>query len=111
MERLGREFVRRGMHGHALRLRLYYLALRRRLLTGGNKLEVHWSEELVVEWLKTLRLSPYRDVYPVRPAGAACARCKEEPGRHPSVRTDLVFPGGARMRCDRCGDSWVVDEV
>jgi len=47
---LGREFIRRGMHAHAAKLRIYYLALRRRLATPGrSEVDVHWSEVLVVE--------------------------------------------------------------
>ncbi len=50
VETLGREFVRRGMHTHAAKLRVYYLALRRGLATPGrSEVDVHWSESLVVE--------------------------------------------------------------
>ena len=68
VKRLGAEFRRRGMHGHLGPLRLYWLALRHDLVEAERHgLHVQLSEELVVEWFKLLRLSPYERAYPVQP--------------------------------------------
>ena len=60
------------MHTHAAKLRVYYLALRRGLATPGrSEVDVHWSEALVIEWFKLLRMPPYENAYPVRPASVS----------------------------------------
>jgi hypothetical protein len=101
--RLGREFSRRGMREECRRLRLYYLALEHGLVAGKNRIEVSWDEDLVIEWLRILRVPPHHRHYPVRP-GTLCAHCEHRPG---TVVTKLVFPGGARMECLQCGARWI----
>ncbi len=40
---LGREFQHRGMHEHAKKLRLYYLAVKRGLTVGVHEADLHWK--------------------------------------------------------------------
>ena len=96
---LGREFSRRGMREECRRLRLYYLALQHGLCAGKNRIEVSWDEDLVLEWLRILRVPPHHRDYPVR-SSALCPSCDYRPG---TVVTKIVFPGGARMDCLQCG--------
>ncbi len=112
VDALGREFVRRGMHAHANKLRIYYLALRRGLATPGRReVDVHWSEVLVVEWFKLLLMSPYENAYPVRPSGSRCSRCKQVPNNEAAtLQTESTFPGGWKVRCSKCGEAWLVLE-
>ncbi len=107
--RLGRAFARRGMREHALKLRLYYFALRHKM-TRGNDLEVRWSERLVVDWMKTLRVPPYDSALPIRPRASSCTSCKQR-GQQPWIFTDGVFPGGVRMRCQSCGEIWLEEDA
>jgi hypothetical protein len=109
VERLGREFVRRGMRAHAQKLRLYYLALQKGLASPRHEVDVHWNEPFVLEWLRTLQLPPYADAYPVLPRGASCPRCQQR-GAQPSTRTECVFEGGVRMRCGTCEAVWLEAE-
>jgi len=112
VETLGREFVRRGMNIHAAKLRLYYLALRRGLATPGKmEVDVHWSEALVIEWFKLLRMTPYEKAYPVRPAQSHCIRCRDKPTNEGGgFQTERTFPGGWKVRCSNCGEAWLVLE-
>ena len=105
--RLGEEFRRRGMTEHVRLLKLYFLDVRHRLLRGPNELDVRWSESHVVDWMKALRLPPFESALPVRWPGAGCSRCGIAQSTVPSGRTELVFPGGARLRCQSCGDRWL----
>ncbi len=73
------EFSRRGMPDHCDRLRLYYLALRHGLDSARHRVEIHWDEGLVIEWMRLLRLPPYQDHYPVSDT-TACAACESRPG-------------------------------
>lgn len=97
------------MEGHRRSLAVFWLALRRGLLEGrrGRVLEVRWSEQHVIEWMETLRLPPYEDALPLQAKGAGCPSCRPEPGQLTSRRTELVFEGGARLRCDGCGRRWL----
>lgn len=104
---LGKAFRGRGMDQHLRDLRVYYLALRHGLTS--NKLEIRWSDAFVIEWMKTLCVPPFEKAYPLRPRGGACPRCPQ--GASPSICTDCVFPGGARMRCQTCGAQWLEDEL
>lgn len=108
--RLGAAFRARGMEEHARRLRLYWLAARHGLLKGRNELDVTWSEAHVVDWLKALGVPPFEGALPVRAPGSGCPACPVEPGVVPSARVDLVFPGGARLKCTTCGGQWVEGE-
>jgi len=104
---LGAAFRERGMEEHLRRLRLYWLATRYGLLKGRNELDVKWSEAHVIDWMKTLRLAPFEGAYTERKPGSGCPACPSEPGMIPSARVDLVFPGGARLKCNGCGAQWV----
>ncbi len=95
------------MTEHTRRLKLYWLAARHGLLKGRNELDVKWSEAHVVDWLEALQLPPYDGSLAVRAKGAGCPTCGQGPGTTPSGRTVLVFPGGAKMRCQVCGQSWL----
>lgn len=106
VERLGREFVRRGMNDHARRLRLYYLALKHGLTTKGNDVEFRWSEAFVVEWMRTLKVPPYKDDYPSRPRNSKCLKCNDRSSQ-PSITTVGSLPDGAKMRCGTCGAIWI----
>jgi hypothetical protein len=112
VEVLGHEFVRRGMHAHATKLRIYYFALRRGLATHArNEVDIRWSEDLVVEWLKLLRIPPYESAYRVRTAQSPCSRCKARPNNQGgSFVTESTFPGGWKVRCSSCGEVWLVLE-
>jgi hypothetical protein len=92
------------MADHCDRLRLYYLALRHGLDSARHRVEVHWDEELVLEWMRLLRLPPFQDHYPVRDT-AGCERCESRPG---TVVTKGVFPGGAKLECLQCGTQWLM---
>ena len=100
---LGCEFSRRGMPDHCQRLRLYYLALQHGLDARRHRVEIHWDEELVIEWMRLLQLPPYQDHYRVR-RETRCDRCESRPG---TVVTKGVFPGGAKLECLQCGGEWL----
>jgi hypothetical protein len=106
VRRLGREFVRRDMQTHARKLRLYYLALSHDLAGPSHEVDVHWSEPFVQVWLETLRVPPFAQALELKPRGGACNRCLQA-GTQPSTRTELVFPGGVRMRCGSCEAVWL----
>lgn len=110
VEHLGKEFARRGMATHAQKLRVYFLALTKHLVPRNGELNVHWTSQLVQDWMKTLQLPPFDKSLPVRPPGAPCTHCSRTPHAQPSVRTECVFNGGARMRCDSCGALWLVHD-
>ncbi len=109
---LGKEFKRRQMDVHLQNLRLYYLAVKNGFAKNSNhRVELHWSEELTITWMRTLRVAPFERDFPVRARGAGCLRCKSQAtssnSSHSSLFTDASFPGGSRMRCERCGGIWV----
>lgn len=111
VQRLGQEFVKRGMNDHARRLRLYYLALKHGLTTRGNDVEFRWSEAFVVEWMRTLKVPPYTDDYPMRPRNSRCNKCNDR-SQQPQINTIGNLPDGAKMRCGNCGAVWIEsDEV
>jgi hypothetical protein len=106
--RLGDEFRRRGMRTHAVPLRVYWLALRHDLVHDERHgLHLTLSEDSVVEWFKLLRLPPYRDAYPVRPAGSPCVSCPPPAGRALEVVTERTFPDGRKMACLACHAAWL----
>ena len=105
---LGREFRRRGMKGHVQALRVYFLALRRGLTTGGRRaVKVDFAEDGIVEWMKVLRVPPYQHAYDVRPPGSSCRKCPKRDGHPVDTATLLTFAGGAKMGCRVCGDAWL----
>jgi len=110
---LGREFVHRGMHVHAAKLRLYYVALRRGWASSHrSKVDVHWSEDLVIEWCKILQLPPYQHAYPIRAPHSRYSRCKDRSNNEGgSFQTESTFPGGWKVRCSNCGEVWLVLET
>lgn len=107
---LGKAFTRRGMSQHVRLLRIYYWALEKGLTSASHELNVRWSEAFVVDWLKTLRVPPYERSFPVLPRGTPCQRCGPKAGREGARVVDLVFPGGARMRCQTCEHVWIEDD-
>lgn len=107
---LGKAFTRRGMSQHVRLLRIYYWALERGLTSQTHELNVRWSEAFVLEWLKTLRVPPFDRAYPLLPRGTPCQTCAKTPGLQSALVTDVVFPGGARVRCQGCNCAWIEDE-
>lgn len=108
---LGREFRRRGMHEHAKKLRLYYLAVKSGLTVGAHEADLHWSEEFTIEWMKTLRLPPFENDFPVHPQGWKC-QCPTGASTAAPATVELTFPGGARKRCPACVAVWLeLDEL
>jgi hypothetical protein len=103
---LGREFRRRGMQEHAKKLRLYYLAVKSGLTVGVHEADLHWSEEFTIEWMKTLRLPPFENDFPLHPQGWRC-RCPTAASAPAPASVELTFPGGARKRCPACRAVWL----
>ena len=101
---LGGEFSRRGMRDECRRLRLYFLAVKHGLAGAQHQIQLHWDEDLVVEWLRLLRIPPFDHHYLVR-GETACDRCAYQPGR---VVTKAVFPGGSKFECLQCGQQWLL---
>jgi hypothetical protein len=100
---LGAEFRRRDMAEHCRKLRLFYLAVKHRLDVRG-RVQIDWTADMVVEWMRTLRLQPYQDAYPVQ-HDARCRGCESRaPG---TVFTLSVFPGGSKSQCRTCGRVWL----
>lgn len=102
---LGREFVRRGMDRHAVRLRDYYRAWRanvRRPATPDA-----WSDLDVVAWLGILQIAPFAGVFPERGSGVPCPACGAEPTMSYVV---TVFPGGALSQCRPCGRRFLLKD-
>lgn len=105
---LGKAFRRHGMKSHVRMLRLYFLALRHGLVQGErNAVKVEWSEDAVIEWLKILRVPPFENAYPIRPRGAACAKCPRGDGHPVETTTLMTFAGGAKMGCRGCNEAWL----
>jgi hypothetical protein len=106
VETLGSAFAARGMRRHVEELRLYWQALARGA-QGGRRPEVSWSEDLVVEWFRVLKLPPHQHDYPVRPPSSACPRCRAPEGHAVEVKTGLTFPEGRKAVCTMCGSAWL----
>lgn len=106
---LGRAFRERGMNAHLAKLRVYYFAVQKGLTSGAHELDVRWSERFVLDWLKTLRVPPYEDAIPLRPRSSGCETCRAR-GDQPWIYTDGLFPGGVRMRCQTCGETWLEED-
>lgn len=69
---LGREFRRLGMAAHMKRLRLYFLAVKHGLTTAGNDVELSYTEDEVLEWMRTLKVPPFdKAAAPSAPARTA----------------------------------------
>ena len=73
VETLGQTFATRRMKRHVEELRVYWLGLAKGLVPAGRKVDVGWSESLVVEWFRVLRLPPHQWDYPVRPPSSPCS--------------------------------------
>jgi hypothetical protein len=109
VRRLGFEFARRGMPEVEMLL-IYFQALETDSVHELPDLHVFWTEDLTLEWMKTLQIPPFESAYEVRPFGASCAACERAKVLGPAVRrsaTEVVFPGGARIRCLSCGGAWL----
>jgi hypothetical protein len=104
VERLGHAVGVRSMRAHLRMLRLYYLALRHGLTEPDHSLRMEWSEETVLEWMRLLHVPPYEHAYPPRAEGSPCSRCGPSTDQPVCV---LEFPGGAKLRCRLCGDTWL----
>jgi hypothetical protein len=102
---LGQEFVRRGMHPHAAKLRAFYRELRCRKSTRGA-----WDESMVIDWAGMLKIPPFEFLYTQRESGAKCVSCRRRPGGPSLVDTRTVFPGGHVSKCRGCGDEWLVED-
>ena len=107
VETLGQTFATRGMKRHVEELRVYWLGLAKAVVAPGRKVNVGWSEALVVEWFRLLRLPPHQWDYPVRPPSSACPRCPAPAGHAVEVKTGLTFPEGRKAVCTVCGDAWL----
>src|SRR3954451_19102255 len=86
---LGREFVRLEMEQHARKLRLYYLALRHGLTQGAFDVDVHWSEKLVLDWMKVLAMPSFEHAYPRRPRRSPCPKCLGSRNQQSVIHTDM----------------------
>ncbi len=107
VDTLGRALAERGLHRHVEELRVYWLALSRGLVGPGQRLNVGWSEALVVEWFRLLRLPPHAEDYLVRPPSSRCPRCPQAVGHAVEVKTALTFPEGRKAVCTVCGTAWL----
>lgn len=111
VDTLGRALAERGLHRHVEELRVYWLALSRGLAGPGQRLTLGWSEALVVEWFRLLRLPPHAEDYLVRPPSSPCPRCPLPPGHAVEVKTGLTFPEGRKAICTVCGTAWLELDV
>jgi hypothetical protein len=107
VRRLGLEFARRGMPEVEILVQ-YFQALETDSLDQLPAMHVFWNEETTMEWMKTLQVPPFEESYPVRSFASRCAACNGVPHRSFS---EVVFPGGARVRCERCNDVWIETEL
>ena len=107
VETLGQTFAARGMRRHVEELRVYWLGLAKGLLPASRKVDVGWSESLVVEWFRVLRLPPHQWDYSVRPPSSPCSRCPAPAGHAVEVKTGLTFPEGRKAVCTVCGSAWL----
>ena len=96
-ERVGKELVRLGLSKHVEHLRTYY----RHVRAGRPPPNGGWTEGLVIEWAKTLRLRPYEDAYPVKARSSSCG-CSS-----PQTYTKTVWPDGSVHTCGSCKLVWV----
>jgi hypothetical protein len=104
---LGKALAERGLHRHVEELRVYWLALSRGLAGPGQRLNIGWSEALVVEWFRLLRLPPHAHDYPLCPPSSPCPRCPHAGGHAVEVKTALTFPEGRKAVCTVCGTAWL----
>lgn len=111
VDTLGKAFAERGLHHHVEELRVYWLALSRGLAAPGHRLNIGWSEALVVEWFRLLRLPPHADDYAVHPPSSPCPRCPRSGGHAVEVKTALTFPEGRKAVCTVCGTAWLELDV
>jgi hypothetical protein len=107
VDTLGRALADRGLNRHVEGLRVYWLALSRGLAGPGQRVSVGWSEALVVEWFRLLRLPPYANDYPLRPPSSPCPCCPNPAGHAVEVKTALTFPEGRKAVCTVCGTAWL----
>ena len=96
-ERVGLELRRLGMMKHVERLRRYYADVR----AGRAPASGEWTDDMVTEWAKILRVPPYEGAYPIKPRMARCA-CPS-----PKTYTQTVWPGGCKSSCSGCHEVWL----
>jgi hypothetical protein len=107
VETLGTAFAARAMRRHVEELRLYWMALARGGAPARRRVEVSWSEALVVEWFRVLKLPPHQHDYPVRRPSSPCPRCPAPTGHAVEVKTGMTFPEGRKAVCTVCGAAWL----
>ena len=108
VRQLGREYRKRGMSTHLPALRVYWLALQHELTQRQrHQLDVSYSEDLVTEWFKLLRLEPFASAYPILRAGSPCPNCPRQEGHAVEVITEKTFPDGRKVICMRCRAAWL----
>jgi hypothetical protein len=92
------------MDGHLHLLRAFY----RREFVGSRRDPRTWSFDLTLEWLALMRIGPFRRVYLVQHRGAGCPRCASQESRGaPAAWVEVAWPGGAKLRCNTCGQVWL----
>lgn len=102
---LGDQFKRRGMEAHLQAARIYYLVLSHGLDSRGT-VQIHWTRDLVEEWMGNFQLGRFADRYPVASA-ARCPGCQTRASNaSPNSHVEAVWPGGARHKC-HCGQEWI----
>src|SRR2546428_675918 len=104
VEQLGKEFRRRGMDRHLRLLRAFYRAE----FVQSRRDSRAWSFDLTLEWLALMRIGPFRRIYPVQARGAGCPTCSTRESRGaPAAWVEAAWPGGAKIRCNACGQAWL----
>jgi hypothetical protein len=96
-ERVGLELRRHGLLKHVEHLRRYYAGVR----SGRAPTSGEWTDDMVTEWAKILRIPPYEGAYPVRARMSNC-RCPS-----PKTYTQVVWPGGSKHACSGCHEVWL----
>ncbi len=96
---LAEHFRRLGMVTHLEALRAYWRARQR-----GRK--APWGDEMVLRWLRVLRVPPHERHYRAQGRNTPCAACASE-GVASGCYTLLAFPGGTLSMCHRCQGQWL----
>lgn len=102
---LGKAMRAQGMAAPLPSLRLFLLALRKGLTGDGHRVQVDWSEQLVIDWCRALGVPPF-DVE-VKEAGVPCLKCKAGKGGRPEPVPVIRWDGGALLRCPVCDARWI----
>jgi len=108
VEVLGKGFLALGLNTEADSLRVYHWALRQQHVGYAGELRVHWHPDLVLEWMKVLRLPPFANFYRALPMGTP-----ECPGCHRNrmnVKVELSCGLVRKLRCRACTEVWVEEQ-